>query len=68
MHAFIHACVGVRARDCVSVFVGRKLLKLTKFTLPALEPGCAVADEGLACAHTRPSVLAGHVATVMQRL
>lgn len=56
------------ARASVCVCVQRMVSKLTKFTLPALEPGCAVANEGLACAHTRPSVLAGHIATVMQRL
>lgn len=42
--------------------------KLTQFTLPALEPGCAVADEGVASVHTRTSVLAGQTAAVLRRL
>lgn len=42
--------------------------KLTQFTLPALEPGCAAADEGVASVHTRTSVLAGQTAAVLGRL
>lgn len=39
-----------------------------QFTLPALEPGCAVADEGVASVHTCASVLAGQAAAVLGRL
>ncbi len=47
---------------------GKEAHELTQFTLSALEPGCAVADEGFAFVHTRPSVLAGQTAAVLWQL
>ena len=42
--------------------------KLTQFTLFALEPCYAVADEGVASVHTCTSVLAGQAAAVLWQL
>lgn len=55
------------ATPCVCVCV-EEAHKLTQFTLSALEPRCAVADEAVASVHTRTSVLAGQTAAVLWQL
>lgn len=47
---------------------GEEARKLTQFTLSALEPRCAVADEGVASVYTCTPVLAGQTAAVLWQL
>lgn len=56
-HSFIN-CLRTR---------GVEAHKLTQFTLSALELGCAVADEGVALAHTCAPVVAGQTAAVLRQ-
>lgn len=56
-----------RPTPCVCM-CGEEAHKLTQFTLSALEPCCAVADEGVTSVHACTPVLAGQTAAVLWQL